>query len=57
MTNDPQRSSGKASASPAFLERLQAFGRDCVAQGDMTPAAARMLERIIADEASSSLRA
>lgn len=31
----------------ALTRRLEAFSRDCVTHGDMTPAAARMLTRIL----------
>ncbi|MCF3939959.1 hypothetical protein [Gordonia tangerina] len=33
--------------SGRLARQLEAFGRDCVANGDMTPAAGRMLRRIM----------
>lgn len=36
-------------ALQALPDRLRAFSRDCVTHGDMTPGAARMLQKI-ADE-------
>jgi hypothetical protein len=35
------------SAVSGLARQLEAFGRDCVANGDMTPAAERMLRRIL----------
>lgn len=39
----------------AFVKQLRAFARDCVTNGDMTPAAYRMLDRIIDDAVSREL--
>ena len=33
--------------SRSVAERLRAFAKDCVTQGDMTPCGARMLNRIL----------
>ena len=37
-------------AALASIERLRAFARNCVEHGDMTPMAARMLNRILDGE-------
>lgn len=39
-----------ADPSDSLRARLEAFSRDCVTHGDMTPAAARMLTRILEEE-------
>ena len=37
----------------ARADRLRSFATECVAHGDMTPAAARMLNRILDDESTT----
>lgn len=45
--NEPLNPSPLRSASDHLKRRLAAFARDCVHNGDMTPAAQRMLLQIL----------
>jgi hypothetical protein len=42
--------------NPDLRSRLEAFGRDCVFHGDMTPMAERMLKRILDEHPDDEVR-